>query len=135
MKNVLIKYLSWVMIAWGGLFVFVFVGRLVSGEEVTSSEFLGYMLLGFAPMTIGYFMLRNYKRNEKKDSSTRKETMILQLARNKKGRLSEAETAVSLMISLEDSRLILQEMCTKGYAEAEVDDNGFVVYIFRSFLK
>lgn len=135
MKYLLYKYFAISLIAWGMLFVIVIFASLFSNESNKFEIIGGGVLIGIIPMIFGIFLYRNVNRNQQKIKQYQIENSILRVAKANNGILTESETSLSLNLPLETARLHLQEMCTKGYAEPDVNDAGVINYLFKAFIK
>jgi hypothetical protein len=123
------------MITWGSLFVIVIISVFFTDDQDAIKTILGSILLGIIPMVIGIFLLRYSNKKQKESLSKKYEHDLINLAKAKDGILTESETAVSLNISLSEARKTLHELCIKGYAYSDVNDNGVIQYFFKAYTK
>ncbi len=97
---------------------------------------------GLIPMLTGIkHMIANAslpKRN--RDQETRQlkadlERKILQVAKNNDGLVTPAVAALETGLPLEEMDSFLGSMASKGYARADIEESGRMVYVFQDFVK
>ena len=96
---------------------------------------------GILPLSRGLFKLLENRSREKSiaereaaQNARYPEKLILQTARDRKGRVTPALIALDSSLSIEEAEKALRYMASHGYASMEVTENGTVEYIFADFL-
>lgn len=93
------------------------------------------MLTGLRRMIGKAFTPKADRQVEFEQQKVSRERQILQIAKNHDGVVTPAIAALDSGLSMEEMDTILGDMAKKGYAQAEVEDNGRMVYIFPDFTK
>jgi hypothetical protein len=82
---------------------------------------------------------KNSTKNEKKEKITFDPLLsvrVLKLASQKKGRLTVAQTAISLEIPIDQAEASLDDCVTRGIARIEIDPaTGLTYYYFSEFIE
>ncbi len=73
-------------------------------------------------------------QNNSKLNEQEKQSLVLKTAKKNKGRLTIAELTMETALSLDESKSILESMCTAGVAELQITDGGSLVYVFTGLL-
>lgn len=76
----------------------------------------------------------NSSQNNSTPSEQEKQSLVLKAAKQNNGRLTIAEVAMDTTLSLDESKSILESMCTEGIAELQITDGGSLVYVFTGLL-
>ncbi len=102
-------------------------------QEKTESEeaIAGLMIFGFAPFGLALFLFWLYHNNlyhYKIQLYEFYELKIIDYAMNKSNRVVLVEIAVSLNVSTDKAKTILDSMVSKGIADLLVSEEGFPVY-------
>lgn len=107
-------------------FFVVPVGAVLASAAVASSVTGG----------LGVWLLRQRKRARGKiDLDPELQVRLLDLALQKKGRLTVTSTAQGLGITLDEAEKVLQAMARSHYIDVELDpDVGVVTYVFRELV-
>lgn len=116
---------------FGVFMLFGIIGSLFSADGALNL-FLGSLLLFGAPLIIGIYLMINAQRNIKKVEINDSEKLVLNLASQYKGILTQTQLAKNTDLTLAESGAILNEMTTKGFATVEVTDIGVIEYHFES---
>ncbi|MBX3043342.1 MAG: hypothetical protein KIT33_13555 [Candidatus Kapabacteria bacterium] len=126
MKNIGITLTS----IFGALFIFGFLGAatMVGGANIL----LGSLILFGPPLAIGLYLLIAGNKKLKKSQLNDRENLVLTMAAQNNGILTQAGLAKGTVLTIADSGFLLSEMVTKGIASVEVDDNGVIEYHFQS---
>jgi N-glycosylase/DNA lyase len=93
------------------------------------------MISGIRKMAARAFMPRQKKEEILEQQKISRERQILQVAKNHNGVVTPAIAALDTGSSMEEMDTVLGDMAKKGYAQAEVEDSGRLVYIFADFAK
>ena len=76
----------------------------------------------------------NSSQNNSKLNVQEKQSLVLKAAKKNNGRLTIAEVTMETALSLDESKSILEGMCTEGVAELQITDGGSLVYVFTGLL-
>lgn len=76
----------------------------------------------------------NSNQNNSNLSDQEKQSLVLKTAKNNNGKLTIAEVAMDTSLSLDESKSILENMCSEGVAELQITDGGSLVYVFTGLL-
>lgn len=131
----LLRILSWFMISWGIAFLLVILAAPFMDDPDIVKTIFGSLIIGGVPFGLGILLLRSTNKKQKENLQIKYESDLLKLASAQNGIITESQTAITLNISLANSRKLLHEMCYKGYAYSDVNENGVIEYYFKSFLK
>jgi hypothetical protein len=123
------------MISWGLVFLLIIIAAPFMDDPNFMKTIMGSLIIGGIPFALGILLLRNTNKKEKEYLQVKYENDLLKLAESKNGLVTESITAVALNISLANSRKLLYEMCHKGYAYSDVNENGVIEYYFKSYMK
>lgn len=105
-----------------------------SNYQELSPGFAALFIVGILPLTIGYLKRKQIKSKQLETQKIQRHTTLLRLAKTQQGTLSTSEVALSLNISIDEARNLLEEAVTKGICRVEVDDNGNLIYIFYDLI-
>ena len=117
----------------------VALGVLIEAGKngIRAEDILGLLIAGVLPIAGGISMIRSQMRAkqsarlaELKSLQTQREKEILQLARQKGGRLAVAEVAAGTSLSLDEAEQAMNEMAARGYVNTEMTDSGVIMYVF-----
>lgn len=73
-------------------------------------------------------------QREEKLSKDQKMRKILQLARQRQGRISALEAAMDANLEIEESKVLLEQLVDKGMAIMDVNDHAAIIYNFPDFI-
>ena len=76
----------------------------------------------------------NSNQNNSILSDQEKQSLVLKTAKKNNGRLTIAEVAMDTALGLDESKSILENMCSEGVAELQITDGGSLVYVFTGLL-
>ena len=127
------KFISWLLIVCGfaiGCTIFA----VFSTPKDKIYLLIGSVIFGWLPFVCGVLLLRNTNKNLRELIAEKEESALLNLAKSKNGILSIAEVSLSLGLSLDESKALLERYVIKGYIDVEVNDDAVVEFRFREFL-
>ena len=90
--------------------------------------------VGVLWFTIVRDWLRRRDRPEGPALSSSLEHRLLRVAKAAGGEVTATAVALALEVSLEEAQAALQQLCSQGYAEMEVAEDGVVLYRFPELL-
>jgi predicted transcriptional regulator len=90
---------------------------------------------GVLPLISGYFIRKNAKNEIQKLEKSEMQNSILRLAKASSGIIKIADLIIELNITYEQAKELLASSVTDGLAQAEVDENGNLYYVFKDFLQ
>ena len=93
------------------------------------------MLSGVRKMVANRALPRQTREQESKQLRADLERKVLQVAKDNNGTVTPAMAALETGLPLEEMDTFLGSMASKGYARADVEDSGRMVYIFQDFVK
>ncbi len=93
---------------------------------------IGFFARGVSSFFSGYSRFVKKGKNAKA-RRINEETSILRVARENKGIVTVAKTALVLGHSLEETEKILNDLVSKGHATMEINDEGRIYYLFSDF--
>lgn len=118
--------------AFFGIFMlFGLIGTMTVVDNALNL-FLGSLLLFGPPLVIGLYLLISSQNKIKKAEINDNENLVLTLASQNKGVLTQAQLAKNTDLSLAESGVLLNEMTIKGIAVVDVNDLGVIEYHFNS---
>jgi hypothetical protein len=93
------------------------------------------MVSGLRKILSKAFMPKQKKEEIEAQIRGNRERQILQIAKSHNGIVTPAIAALDTGLPMEEMDEVLGNMAKKGYAQAEVEDSGRMVYIFADFTK
>jgi predicted transcriptional regulator len=133
------------LIAFGTFNTVVFSIAAVSDFFHSSTQINNYANLsisisvvlgaGVLPLISGYFIRKNAKNEIQKLEKSEMQNSILRLAKASSGIIKIADLIIELNITYEQAKELLASSVTDGLAQAEVDENGNLYYVFKDFLQ
>lgn len=132
--------LIWNILLYLGIFgtalmTFGLISDLIKNNfQELGPGFTAWLIVGILPLTIGYLKRKQIKIKQLEAQKVHRQTSLLRLAKAHQGTLSTSEVALSLGVSIDEAREILEEAVTKGICTLEIDDNGNLDYIFRDLI-
>ncbi len=114
---------------WGAIFTSAGLINFISGNASLSPDDGGFLLISVAPLVVGYYMIRKYKAADKKKEQLKQEMRVLKAIANHNGRITVATLSMETGMSIDESRLALEQLAGRLAISADVDDNGTIIYI------
>lgn len=96
--------------------------------------FSAWLIFGILPLIIGFLKRKQVKIKQLEAQKVHRHTSLLRLAKAHQGILSTSEVALSLGVSIDEARDVLEEAVANGICTVEIDDNGNLDYIFRDLI-
>ncbi|MFP4529441.1 MAG: hypothetical protein ACLFQX_12915 [Candidatus Kapaibacterium sp.] len=125
------NFLFW----WGAIFTgFGVLALLTEPADRLPSLMTGFLIIGAAPLVIGYKLRRDIGKKLEESRNRSLEREILTIARREKGVLTAAGIAANSDLSVEEVRNELERMVARGLAYPEANDRGYVEFKFPEFL-
>lgn len=93
------------------------------------------MLTGIKKMISNRSLPKRTREQESKQLKADLERKVLQVAKDNNGIVTPTVAALETGLPLEEMDSYLSKMASKGYARADVEDSGRMVYIFQDFVK
>lgn len=117
---------------FGALGLIGSLGNLVDpGEASVWSYVLATLFLGILPSALGLWICRHARRKGKRRARESSERTILQLARERSGKLTVADVAMNTPLSSSEAKEALDQLNLDRLADMDVSDSGVVVYHFH----
>lgn len=104
-----------------------------SSDEDRSGSVAALVIFGLPPTALGGWLIWNLRQQHLRsleNLADQQEQRFLQLLQDQKGSLTVLQFATSTQMSLEESKVYLDEKAEKLNASFDVADNGAVVYRF-----
>ncbi len=95
------------------------------------SYVLATLFLGILPSALGLWICRHARRKGKRRARESSERTILQLARERSGKLTVADVAMNTPLSSSEAKEALDQLNLDRLADMDVSDSGVVVYHFH----
>ncbi|MFQ4140290.1 hypothetical protein PGN35_028650 [Nodosilinea sp. PGN35] len=130
------KVLAGVCLSFGlfiVLAVTVEIFNPTSDAEDRSGSIAALVLFGLPPTALGAWLIWNLRQQHErslKDLADQQEQRFLQILQDHKGSLTVLQFATATKMSLEESKVYLDEKAQQLNASFDVLDNGAVVYCF-----
>lgn len=132
----LTKVVSYILLFWGIIFSAVGIFSIFdSSNPDANSASLGGFIMGFPALLGGFLLWRRSYKKSKENYDLYFEELIFHLAKSKDGVLNVIEVGMEINLPKQKVEQLLNEMVVKGTAITQVNDNGFVEYVFPVFLK
>ena len=135
-----VKRFGAVMLKFGGG-LFGIPGLIAMGaglaQLLENQQDFDALSVGAALVIIGAILWKGSQRLEQAAQLVgyrRTQNKVIQLARQKGGRLTVTETAADSGIVIEEAERILKGLADQGYVELEVTESGMMVYRFPEVL-
>ena len=117
---------------FGALGLIGSLGNLVDpGETSVWIYVLTTLLLGILPAALGLWICRLAKQRGKKRTREFAEHTILQLARDRGGKLTVADVAMNTSLSSSEAKDTLEQLHLDRLADMDVSESAVVVYHFH----
>ncbi len=108
------------------------LGNLVDpGEASAWTYVLATLFLGIIPSALGLWVCRHARRKGKRRSHESTERTILELARERSGKLTVADVAMNTSLSSSEAKEALDQLNLDRLADMDVSESGVVVYHFH----
>ncbi len=117
-------------------FLMLIVGFVGLADEKIAMEYslLGILLGGALPMIIGAFWLKNALKKDEKDNLAAQELEALSVIAKMGGVVTPLELANKMMLTLEQSQKLLDNMQKNGRADLRVTDKGDILYEVKNIV-
>lgn len=93
------------------------------------------MLSGLRKMISNASLPKKNREQESRQLKADLERKILQVAKNNDGIVTPTVAALETGLPLEEMDSFLGSMASRGYARADVEDSGRMIYVFQDFVK
>ena len=132
-----VKMVLAILLAFFG--IIIIAGTLIQifdndTKHTVTTNLVACLLFGVLPLILGikiYFNVKNKARNRQYEKY---EKQILQLAHEKQGKLSYSDIAMNTGLTMEESKGIMRQFSTNGYATLQITDEGTVYYEFLEIM-
>ncbi len=105
------------------------LGNLVDPENTSVWTYvLATLFLGILPSALGLWICRHARQKGKRRASEAAERTILQLARERNGKLTVADVAMNTSLSSSKAKEALDQLDLDRLADMHVSESGVVVY-------
>ena len=122
-----------VMISLFSLFmVAAAVGDLYTGSDTETGVLVGLLLFFLATLAGGAYLSYSSRRKKKATSDEATERAVLKVIMAKGGRITPVEVAAETTLSVRQSRMALERLCTLGLGSLQITDSGELVYVFKA---
>lgn len=102
-------------------------------EVTTSTLLIGILFYGLIPMGFGYYFRRKFAAIDENYKRVLIQKALLTLAKEKKGIVKISDFALSLEITYEEAKELIEQTVLSGLTHPEVDEDGFIYYVFPEF--
>ncbi len=135
-KFTFLKIIGYILLTFGAIFLMVGFGSIFDSSNPHSNDaMLGGFMMGLPTTIAGIASILFVYKKEKKSLTIFHEELIYIVAKEKKGIINPVDISLKGKITREESKKILDDCVSKGIASAEVNENGFVEYMFPEFLE
>ena len=108
------------------------LGNLVDpGDSSVWTYVLATLFLGILPSALGLWICRHARQKGKRRARESAERTILQLARERSGKLTVADVAMNTSLSSSEAKEALDQLNLDRLADMDVSESGVVVYHFH----
>ena len=117
---------------FGALGLIGSLGNLVEpGDKSVWTYVLATLFLGILPSALGLWICRHARRKGRKRAGESTERTILQLARERNGKLTVADVAMNSSLSSSEAKEALDQLNLDRLADMDVSESGVIVYRFH----
>lgn len=125
--------------AWAVILLAAGLGLVLYGlaERIDSNDWQEPLSIGVAVFAVGagtWYLARRLDLAARQARARRDESRVLQLARQRGGRLTVTEAAVETGLTAAESEVILRGLAEGGFVEIEVSEAGIMTYRFPEFV-
>lgn len=130
------KVVAYIILFYGIIFTSVGIFSLFDSKNAqSSSAALGGFLFGLPTLFGGYLLWKRAYKKSKEALTQYLEEIIFGFAKSNNGRINAIEFGMEANLPKAKAEELLNDMVIKGNAITQVNDNGFVEYVFPVFLK
>ena len=101
--------------------------------ESIPTIFVGLIFYGVIPGGLGWYFRKKFAKAEADYKNMLIQRAIYTLAKENKGVVKISDLAFALNIPYEEAKELLSGPSIAGMAQAEIDDDGYVYFVFPEF--
>ncbi len=117
---------------FGALGLIGSLGNLVDpGDNSVWTYVLATLFLGILPSALGLWICRHARQRGRRRARESAERTILQLARERNGKLTVADVAMNTSLPSSEAKEALEQLNLDRLVDMDVSESGVVVYLFH----
>jgi hypothetical protein len=126
-QSIFAGFLFW----WGAVMTgFGIIALFTEPSSKLPSLMIGFLIIGVAPLVVGYGWRRNIRRRQTEEFGRSTERAILQIAGRHGGVVTPSQLASRMDLTIDEVRSELEKIVAKGIAYPEATDEGYVEFRF-----
>jgi len=129
------KNISYFILFFGIIFTAVGIASIFDHDPKAPDAALGGFMFGIPTLLGGFLLWRSAYKKSKDALEQYYEELIFNHVKIKDGIVNSIEVGLAANIPKLKAEQLLNEMVIKGTALTQVNDNGFVEYVFPVFVK
>ncbi len=133
-KYTLLYLVSFVLLFYGLVFLLVAFFTIISSSTSNTSDMIsGTLLMSIPTLLSGSLILYNIRKKRRESTNKYIENIILNYAKKNNGIVTSLEISMESEISNLQATQALDSMVIKGYCTNQVNEKGYVEYVFPVF--
>jgi hypothetical protein len=104
-----------------------------SSEVESGILIIGMFFYGIVPASFGYYFRKKFRKIDENYKKSLIQKMLFSLAKENKGIVKVSEVAMKLEITYDEAVKLLSSEDASSFARSEIDEEGFVYYVFPEF--
>ena len=137
MRNKIIAYLGIITAICSIFFVIAAISDIVRPDEDMDTPIgvlIGLMVFFSLTTSGGVYLGVSNLRNAKRIKYEQEEKKLLELIKEKEGRITPAEVGLNTSSTIAEAQKKLDRLCANGFGEVQVTSEGRLVYVFWGFI-